>query len=75
LSSGKELTIIRRFTLFLRLTMLHSMNNTPVISFDNTENAFAYKSNKELKKAKFLFSSMRYEALVKLGIFVTPGYP
>ena len=48
------------------------MNTTPAISFDNTENAFAYKSNKELKKAKFLFSSMRYETLVKLGIYITP---
>jgi hypothetical protein len=34
------------------------MNVTPVINFDNTENAFAYKSDKELKKAHFLFSLM-----------------
>ncbi len=37
------------------------------VSFENTENAFAYKSDKELKKAKFLFSSMGYQPLVKLG--------
>jgi proline dehydrogenase len=43
-----------------------------VISFDNTENAFAYKTNKELKKADFLFSSMGYSTLVKLGTRVTP---
>jgi len=42
------------------------------LSFDNTENAFAYKSDKELKKAKFLFSSMGYSWLVKLGTKVTP---
>jgi proline dehydrogenase len=42
------------------------------ISFDNTENAFAYKTNKELKKADFLFSSMGYSTLVKLGTRVTP---
>jgi len=42
------------------------------LSFDNTENAFAYKSQKELKKAAFLFSSMRYPALVKLGTALTP---
>ena len=43
-----------------------------VISFDNTENAFAYKSDKELKKADFLFSSMGYASLVKLGTRLTP---
>ena len=48
------------------------MDSTPVISFDNTENAFAYKTNKELKKAGFLFKSMSYQGLVKLGIGITP---
>jgi len=49
------------------------MNNTvATISFENTENAFAYKTNKELKKANFLFSSMGYPALVKLGTKLTP---
>ena len=42
------------------------------ISFDNTENAFEYKSDKELKKAAFLFSSMGNAALVKLGTKLTP---
>jgi len=42
------------------------------ISFDNTENAFEYKSDKELKKADFLFSSMGHEWLVKLGTRLTP---
>lgn len=51
-----------------------------VISFDNTENAFAYKSNKELKKADFLFASMGIGPLVKLGTRLTPwmirsGFP
>jgi proline dehydrogenase len=44
----------------------------PIVSFDNTENAFAYKSDKELKKARFLFSSMGYQSLVKLGTVFTP---
>jgi proline dehydrogenase len=48
------------------------MDSGPDISFDNTENAFAYKSNEELKKAKFLFSSMSYQWLVKLGTRITP---
>ncbi len=44
----------------------------PAVSFENTANAFEYKSDKELKKAAFLFSSMGYGALVKLGTRVTP---
>src|SRR5580698_1332520 len=42
------------------------------ISFDNTEIAFAYKSDKALKKARFLFSSMGSGLLVKLGTRITP---
>ena len=42
------------------------------LSFENTENAFAYKSDKELRKAKFLFSSMSYKTLVKIGTRLTP---
>lgn len=48
------------------------MESYPVISFDNTEYAFAYKSDKELKKAHFLFSSMGKPWLVRLGIKLTP---
>ena len=44
----------------------------PTISFDNTENAFAYKSEKELKKAKFLFTTMGYPFFVPLGTRITP---
>ncbi|HUS00732.1 MAG TPA: proline dehydrogenase family protein, partial [Chitinophagaceae bacterium] len=43
-----------------------------MISFENTEFAFAYKTTKELKKARFLFSSMGIGWLVKLGLRVTP---
>ena len=42
------------------------------LSFDNTRNAFAYKSDKELKGAKLLFSTMGYSWLVGLGTRVTP---
>jgi proline dehydrogenase len=42
------------------------------ISFENTEIAFEYKTNKELKKAKFLFTTMGKEWLVKLGLKLTP---
>jgi proline dehydrogenase len=47
------------------------MSLEPTISFENTENAFEYKSNEQLKRAKFLFSSMGYQWLVKMGIGVT----
>jgi proline dehydrogenase len=47
------------------------MNAYP-LSFENTENAFAYKSDKELKKAMFLFSTMSYKSLVRLGTTITP---
>ncbi|MBL7700427.1 MAG: proline dehydrogenase family protein [Chitinophagaceae bacterium] len=43
------------------------------LSFENTENAFAYKSDKELKQARFLFSTMSYKSLVKLGTLLTPA--
>jgi proline dehydrogenase len=52
-------------------TISHMDTTHPAISFDNTENAFAYKSDKELKKANFLFSSMSYQALVNMGIKAT----
>ncbi len=42
------------------------------ISFDNTENAFAYKSDKELKHSKLLFSAMNYPFFVPLSTRVTP---
>ncbi len=42
------------------------------ISFDNTETAFAYKSNDQLKKANFLFSSMGKPWLVNFGLKITP---
>ena len=42
------------------------------VSFENTEIAFDYKTNKELKKARFLFSTMAKTWLVKLGTKITP---
>lgn len=43
-----------------------------MISFENTENAFSYKSDKDLKQAEFLFSSMGYQWLVNMGTRITP---
>jgi proline dehydrogenase len=48
------------------------MAEPAALSFDNTENAFAYKTNQALKKADFLFSSMGHDWLVRLGTRVTP---
>lgn len=47
------------------------MNPNP-ISFDNTKNAFAYKTDEELKRARFLFKSVGYAWLVKMGTSLTP---
>ncbi|MEJ7589334.1 MAG: proline dehydrogenase family protein [Ferruginibacter sp.] len=48
------------------------MDTNPVISFDNTEYAFAYKKDGELKKANFLFNVMGMPWLVNLGLKITP---
>jgi proline dehydrogenase len=48
------------------------MQNNPSISLENTELAFQYKSNNELKAAKFLFSLMAKPLLVKWGSSLTP---
>lgn len=41
------------------------------LSFDNTEIAFRYRNNKELKRAHFLFSSMSSPFLAKTGMKLT----
>ena len=56
----------------LYLGIFHSMSNIASISFDNTEYAFAYKKDKELKKAHFLFSSMGKPWLINFGLKITP---
>ena len=43
------------------------------ISFDNTQNAFAYKSTKALKSAKLLFGFMGYPTLVQMGTRLVPA--
>ncbi len=48
------------------------MDKKPVISFDNTEYAFAYKKTAELKKAHLLFTVMGKPWLAKLGLTITP---
>lgn len=42
------------------------------ISFDNTEFAFEYKSDKQLRKARFLFNLMAKPWIVKMGIRLAP---
>ena len=49
------------------------MESSPaIISFDNTEIAFEYKTSKQLKKARFLFSLMGKPWIVKLGTRLAP---
>jgi proline dehydrogenase len=49
-----------------------AMESYPSISFDNTQFAFEYKTDKQLKKAQFLFSLMARPWLVKLATQLTP---
>jgi len=42
-------------------------------SFDNTQNAFAYKSTSDLKKARFLFSVIQSPLVVSLATKLTPA--
>ncbi len=42
------------------------------LSFDNTEIAFAYKTDKELKSARWLLKTMHYSWFVALGTRLTP---
>lgn len=48
------------------------MKEQTEISFENTEYAFAAKSNAELKKANFLFGIMGKSWLVNAGLKITP---
>jgi proline dehydrogenase len=48
------------------------MTNQSPISFNNTEYAFAYKADADLKKANFLFSSMGKPWLINWGLKFTP---
>src|SRR4051812_2131460 len=48
------------------------MESHPVLSFDNTRFAFEYKSDRQLRKARFLFSAMGKPWLVKIGTRLTP---
>ena len=42
------------------------------LSFNNTETAFAYKTNKELQTSRFLFGSMNYPWFSAIGVRITP---
>jgi proline dehydrogenase len=42
------------------------------LSFDNTQNAFAYKSTADLKRAKFLISAIQSPIMVTLATKATP---
>ena len=50
----------------------HMSNPALQINFNNTEKAFAYKTDRDLKRAHFLFSAMQFAPLVKLGTKITP---
>jgi len=58
--------------IFARFIYKCHMESYPVISFDNTNVAFEYKSDKQLKKARFLFSMMGKPWLVRIGTRLAP---
>lgn len=52
--------------------MMNTITSKVNLSFENTANAFQYKSDKDLKQAHFLFNSMGFKWLVELGTRITP---
>ena len=48
------------------------MNVSMSLSLDNTKNAFAYKTNAELRRANFLFSIIQNSFVVSLATKFTP---
>jgi proline dehydrogenase len=68
---GRKYALIdNRFFCYICASLIFMMD-LPV-SFENTENAFAYKSDADLKKARFLFTSMGNAFLVRWGTRLTP---
>ena len=67
----RGLKILAFTTTFVAQSNARMSESFPV-SFNNTQFAFEYKSDKELKKARFLFSMMGKPWLVKLGTQITP---
>jgi proline dehydrogenase len=58
------------FLVSLRLE-INIMNKKPNVSFENTEIAFAHKTDGELQKMHRFFSLLHYPPLVKAGIWAT----
>ena len=52
--------------------MVSLIKFTAMISFENTEIAFGYKSNKDLKRAHRLFQLVGKPWLVRFGKWITP---
>jgi proline dehydrogenase len=59
-------------TIFAAFIYQCYMDTYPEISFDNTQFAFEYKSDKQLKRSRFLFSLMGRPWIVKAGIRLAP---
>jgi proline dehydrogenase len=59
-------------SLYICAILIQFMDIQPGISFDNTEFAFEYKTDKEIRKARLLFSMMGQPLLVKIGTGLTP---
>ena len=57
----------------LRLLSLRRIHptRTQMLKFDDTEVAFAVRSDKELRRSHFVYGTMKYPLMVKLGTFLT----
>ena len=65
-------TDTRRRIPYLCFHYLLVMNTYPTISFDDTQSAFAYKNNGDLKSAHFLFNLIGKPWIVNAGLKITP---
>lgn len=55
-------------------TYICHKNDYWMINFENTENAFAYRTQFELKKANWLFRAMASPTLTSIGSWITPKF-
>lgn len=59
------------FILVFRHYFCSQLTKTMPLNFDDTAIAFQYRSNKELKRAQFLFSSMSSPTITSIGMGLT----
>ena len=61
---------VRNDVSLLSLRLIHP-THTQMLKFDDTEIAFAVRSDQELDRSYFVYTMMKYPFMVKLGTFLT----